>query len=452
MKSFYTILLFLFVNGAYAQKTIVRDPLISGMLTEVSATNLEQTINKLVSFKTRHSLSDTLSKTTGIGAARNWIKSEFERYNKDNGGKLQVSFDSFEQPADGRRILKPVVLKNVVAVLPGTDPADKRMLMVCGHYDSRVTDVMNSKDFAPGANDDASGVAGVLELARVMSKKPFNTTIVFVAMVAEEQGLYGAAHLAKRAREEGWDVHLLLNNDMIGNTYGMETDLKDNNSVRIFSEGVPAAETKEQAGLRQSMGSENDGNARQAARYIKEIGEKYVDQLEVNLIYRKDRFLRGGDHTPFSAQGFTAVRITEMNEDFNRQHQDIRTEKGFKYGDLPEYLDYTYMQKITRLNLSVLANLALAPAPPSDPVLITSGLTNKSAFRWTAPLGQAPAGYNILMRKTFSPFWEQKFFVKGTSAEIPYSKDNYFFGLQSVDALGHESLVVLPLPLSSRKP
>ena len=447
MKLFYAIFLLLFVDAAYAQKNINRDPLISGMLAEVSAANLEQSVRKLVSFQTRHTLSDTLSKTTGIGAARSWIKSEFERYNKDNGGKLKVSYDSFVQEADGRRILKPVVLKNVMAILPGTVTADKRMLMVCGHYDSRVTDVMNNKSFAPGANDDASGVAGVLELARVMSNQSFDITIAFVAMVGEEQGLYGAAHLAKRARAEGWDVHLLLNNDMIGNTYGMETELKDNSRVRVFSEGVPAVETKEAAQLRQSTGGENDGNARQAARYIKETGERYVDQLEVKLIYRKDRFLRGGDHTPFSAQGFTAVRITEMNEDFNRQHQDVRTEKGFNFGDLPEYVDYSYLQKITRLNLSVLASVGLAPSPPINPVLITSVLTNKSAFKWTAPaIGKAPAGYYILMRETTSPYWEKKFYVTATSAEIPYSKDNYLFGLQAVDANGHESLIVVPTP------
>jgi len=446
MKLLYTLFIFLLINTVQAQQTITRDPFITGMLEEVSAANLEQSVRKLVSFHTRHTLSDTLSKTRGIGAARSWIKAEFERYNKDNGNKLQVQYDSFVQPADGRRILEPVVLKNVVAILPGTAPADKRMLMVCGHYDSRVTDVMNSKDFAPGANDDASGVAGVLELARIMSNETFQTTIVFVAMVGEEQGLYGAAHLAKKARDEGWDVHLLLNNDMIGNSYGMETDLKDNSRVRIFSEGVPAAETKEQASLRQATGGENDGNARQAARYIKETGEKYVDHLEVKLVYRKDRFLRGGDHTPFSAQGFTAVRITEMNEDFNRQHQDIRTENGFKFGDLPEYVDYTYLQKITRLNLAVLANLGLAPAPPQYPVLITSTLTNKTALKWTAPGGKAPAGYYILIRETTSPFWEKKFFVAETSAEIPYSKDNYLFGLQAVDAAGHESLIVVPKP------
>ncbi|WP_432709369.1 M20/M25/M40 family metallo-hydrolase [Pedobacter sp.] len=438
-----TLLLFFFVP-LFAQQTIQRDPIITGMMDQVSASNLEHSVRKLVSFGTRHTLSDTVSKTTGIGAARTWLKSEFERYNKENGGRLKVSYDSFVQPADGRRVPEVTVLKNVMAVLPGTDPADKRMLLVCGHYDSRVTDVMNNKSLAPGANDDASGVAGVLELARVMSKQSFGATLVFVAMVGEEQGLYGAANLAKRAKAEGWDVHLVLNNDMIGNTYGMETNLKNNNQVRIFSEGVPAGETKEQVAQRMSSGSENEGHARQAARYIKEIGERYVDQLDVKLIYRRDRFLRGGDHTPFSAQGFTAVRITEMNEDFNRQHQDLRTENGFKFGDLPEYVDYAYLQKITRLNLSVLANVGLAPQQPTAVKLVTSQLTNNTTINWTAPSGKAPAGYYVLLRETTSPQWEKKFFVTGTSATLPYSKDNFFFGLQAVDDKGHESLVSSP--------
>lgn len=432
---------------SFAQKTDVRDPKIGGMLNEVSASNLETLIRKMVSFHTRHTLSDTLSKTKGIGAARNWIKSEFEKYAAESGGRLQVSFDTFTQPADGRRIKEPVVLKNVMAVLPGTDPSDKRMLMVSGHYDSRVTDVMNVKDFAPGANDDASGVAAVMEMARVMSKHQFSCTLVFVAFVGEEQGLYGAANLAKRAKAEGWNVHLLLNNDIVGNSYGMETDLKDNRSVRVFSEGVSALETPAQAAARQSAGTENDGNARQAARYIKEVAERYVDQLDVKLIYRRDRFLRGGDHTSFSLQGFTAVRITEMNEDFNRQHQDIRTENGFKFGDLPEYVDYNYLQKVTRMNMSVMANLALSTQEPENVGVVTSGLTNKTQLKWDAPKGKVPYGYYVLMRETTSPFWERKFFVKENQATLNYSKDNYFFGVQSVDENGHESLVVIPKPI-----
>lgn len=445
-KITFALLMVCLTVNLFAQKTETKDPNISTMLAEVSASQLEQTVKKLVAFHTRHTLSDTLSKTIGIGAARNWIKTEFEKYSAASGNRLQVSFDTFTQAADGRRITTPVILKNVMAILPGTDPNDKRMLMVSGHYDSRVTDVMNAKDFSPGANDDASGVALTMEMCRIMSKQSFNCTLVFVAMVGEEQGLYGATNLAKRAKAEGWNVHLLLNNDIVGNSYGMETDIKDNKSVRVFSEGVSPAETKEQAAARQAAGTENEGKARQAARYIKEVAERYVDQLEVKLIYRRDRFLRGGDHTPFAQEGFAAVRITEMNEDFNRQHQDIRTENGFKYGDLPEYVDYTYLQKITRMNLSVMANLALATQEPESVTVLTSGLTNKTTLKWEAPKGKSPAGYYVLMRETSSPTWERKFFVKEKTATLAYSKDNYIFGVQAVDEIGHESLVITPKP------
>lgn len=445
MKFFKSVGLFLIIwsTNSFAQQTMVRDPAISAMVAEVSPSNLEALIKKLVSFQTRHTLSDTLSKTTGIGAARTWIKSEFERCGAASNGRLQVSFDTFTQAADGRRIKEPVILKNVLAILPGTDPNDKRMLMVSGHYDSRVTDVMNIKDFAPGANDDASGVAAVLEMCRIMSKYKFNCTLVFVAMVGEEQGLYGATNLAKRAKEEGWNVHLLMNNDIVGNSYGMETDIKDNRSVRVFSEGVSPAETKEQAAARISSGTDNDGKARQAARYIKEVAERYVDQLEVKLIYRRDRYLRGGDHTPFSQQGFAAVRITEMNEDFNRQHQDVRTENGFKFGDLPEYVDYNYLQKVTRMNLSVMSNIALGVQEPENATVVTSGLTNKTVLKWEVPKGKVPAGYYVLMRETTSPFWEKKIFFKENTATLSYSKDNYFFGVQAVDENGHESLIMV---------
>jgi len=280
-----------------------------------------------------------------------------------------------------------------------------------------------------------------------MSKHQFSSTLVFVAFVGEEQGLYGAANLAKRAKAEGWNVHLLMNNDIVGNSYGMETDIKDNKSVRVFSEGVSASETKEQAAARQSAGTENDGKARQAARYIKEVAERYVDQLDVKLIYRRDRYLRGGDHTPFSLHDFTAVRVTEMNEDFNRQHQDVRTENGFKFGDLPEYVDYNYLQKVTRMNMSVMANLGLSTQEPENVGVVTSGLTNKTQLKWDAPKGKSPYGYYVVMRETTSPFWERKMFVKKNQTTLSYSKDNYFFGVQSVDENGHESLVVVPKPV-----
>lgn len=441
------ILLFVFSEVSAQTSIVKRDPQIEKMVKEVSSKNIEANIRKLVSFGTRHTMSDTTSATTGIGAARNWIKSEFEKYSAASGGRLKVSFDTFVQPADGKRVLKDAILKNVIAVLPGTDPTDNRIFVVSGHYDSRVSDVNNATSNAPGAVDDASGTAVSLELARVMSQKKYNATIIFVAAVGEEQGLYGSAHLAKRAKAEGWNVDAMITNDIVGNTYGAETDLKDNRSVRVFSEGVPAVETKQEAAIRNAVGGENDGRAREFARYMKEVGERYVDQLDVKLIYRRDRYLRGGDHTSFSQEGFPAVRVTEMNENFNHQHQDLRTENGIVYGDLPEFADYNYIQKVCRMNLSVLANIAKAPAEPQNVGIVTSDLTNNTTLKWDAPKSTKPAGYYILMRETTSPYWERKTFVKETEVTVPYSKDNYFFAVQSVDAEGHESAIVFPKPV-----
>ena len=442
------LLLFFIVTSCIcciAQPVIVKqDMLIKKMVDEVSEKNIENLVRKLVTFETRNSMSDTLSPTTGIGAARNWIRSEMARYSKESDGRLKAEFDVFTQPADGRRVTAATVMKNVLGILPGTDPLDDRVFIVSGHYDSRASDVNDAKIFAPGANDDASGTAAVMELARVMSKYKFNCTIIFVAMVAEEQGLFGAANLAKRAKEAKWNVAGMITNDIIGNTYGIETGLKDNNSVRIFSEGVSVVETPAEAAARTSTGSENDGRARQFARYMKEVGERYVDQLDVKLIYRRDRYLRGGDHTPFSQQGFPGIRITEMNENFDRQHQTVRKENGVDYGDLPDFVDYAYTQKVARMNLASLANLALSPREPENVGIVTSQLTNKTVLRWEKPKGETPAGYYVVMRETSSPVWERKFFVSDTTASLNYSKDNYVFGVQSVDAEGHESLVIIP--------
>lgn len=443
---FGLLLLLSGLSGFAQSPAAVSDAEIRRMASEVSAQNLEAIVRKLVSFETRHTLSDTLSSKTGIGAARNWIKQELEKYSKEGGGRLKVEFDTFVQAADGRRILKDVSMKNVLAILPGIDPEDNRIFIVTGHYDSRATDVMDAKSFAPGANDDGSGTAAVMEMARVMSKYKFNATIIFGTLVAEEQGLYGAAHLAKRAKESGWNVEGMITNDIVGNTYGRETDLRDSRSVRIFSEGVPPGETKAEGTLRSSIGSENDGGAREFARYLKESGEKYVDQLDVKLIYRKDRYLRGGDHTAFSEQGFNAIRVTEMNEDFNRQHQNVRTEKGVDYGDFPEFVDYTYLRKVARMNLVALASLSLAPQKPQNVTVLTRELTNRTSLQWDVPKGEKPAGYYVTMRETSSPFWEKKIFVTDPKITLDYSKDNYFFGVQAVDAEGHESLVVIPKP------
>ncbi|RYF47733.1 MAG: M20/M25/M40 family metallo-hydrolase, partial [Cytophagaceae bacterium] len=354
---FYLFIFSFITLTASAQTVVKQDAAIKQMLDEVSSKNIETIVRKLVSFKTRHTLSDTVSKTEGIGAARNWIKAEYTRYAAASNGRMKVEFDVFVQP-QGRRLSKATTMKNVLATLKGTDTADHRVYIISGHYDSRATKAMDSVSFAPGAVDDASGTAVSMELARVMAKRSFPATIIFMAVVGEEQGLYGSTNVAKRAKTQGWQVDAMLNNDIVGNTYGMETGLKDNRSVRIFSDGVPTAATEKEITVLKSLGGENDGTSRQLARYVKEIGERYVDQLDVRLIYRTDRYLRGGDHLPFLEQGFAAVRITEMNEDFNRQHQDVRKENGIDYGDLPDFADYDYIQKVARMNLSVLANLA----------------------------------------------------------------------------------------------
>ena len=441
-------LIFLYPGMVLAQTAVRQDPDILKVTEAVSSQNLENLVHKLVSFHTRHSLSTTKDKKKGIGAARNWAQAEMEKYAAASGGRMTVTQDRYVVKADGRRIPADVEMANVMATLKGTDPNDDRVFIVSGHIDSRNTDVMDATGHAPGANDDGSGTAAVLELARVMASQQFPATIIFVAVQGEEQGLYGARHLAQRAKQENWNLVAMLNNDMIGNSFSNETSLSDNTRVRIFSEGVPALETEEMTALRKSIGGENDSRSRQLARYMKETGERYVPQLEVILNYRTDRFLRGGDHTPFSQAGFTAVRICEMNENYRYQHQHVRTEKDIKYGDFPEHVDFEYLRKNTALNAATLANLASAPYSPENVGVVTSNLTNKTELKWEAPKkGQKPAGYYILMRETSAPMWEKKIFVSGTTTVLPYSKDNYFFAVQAVDAEGHESLPVVPKPL-----
>jgi hypothetical protein len=443
---FYSVFTFLFFTQI-AISQVVEDPEIKKMITEIKAENLESTVRKLVSFGTRHTLSDTKSKTKGVGAAQQWVKSEFDKYALESNGRLTSEIDYFTVKADGKRIAKDSQLGNVMATLKGTDPNDNRVLVISGHLDSRVSDVMNVKSDAPGANDDGSGVAAVIELAKVMSKRAFPATIIFVAVTGEEQGLYGARHLAELAKAANWNIIAMLNNDMIGNSLSSGTNLRDNTQIRIFSETIPFLETEDEAKMRKSTSRDNDSPSRLLARYIKTVTEQYVDQLKVKLVYRNDRFLRGGDHTPFSQNGFTAVRFCEMNENFDHQHQDLRTEKGIKYGDLIEFMDFDYLRKNTCSNLATLANLAWSPKAPTNVGIEVKNLSNSSAFSWNAPDEKVQYGYQILMRETSSAHWEKTFFIKDTKAEIPYSKDNYFFAIQTVDALGHASLPVFPVPI-----
>ncbi|WP_291287627.1 M28 family metallopeptidase [Flavobacterium sp.] len=443
---FYSIFAFLFFTHISTSQ-VAEDPEIKKMISEIKAENLEATIHKLVSFGTRHTLSDTKSKTRGIGAAQQWVKAEFDKFALESDGRLTSKIDYFDVKADGKRIAKDSQLGNVMATLKGTDPNDNRVFIISGHLDSRVSDVMNVKSDAPGANDDGSGVAAVIELAKVMSKRAFPATIIFVAVTGEEQGLYGARHLAELAKAANWNIVAMLNNDMIGNSLSSGTNLRDNTQIRIFSETIPFLETEEEAKMRKATNRDNDSPSRLLARYIKTVTEQYVDQLKVKLVYRNDRFLRGGDHTPFSQNGFTAVRFCEMNENFNHQHQDLRTENGIQYGDLAEFMDFEYLRKNTCSNLATLANLAWSPKAPLNVGIEVKELSNSSTLAWSVPEGKTPYGYQILMRETSSPHWEKTFFVKDTKTEIPYSKDNYFFAVQSVDALGHASLPVFPVPI-----
>lgn len=441
------ILLLLFTIHTSFSQIALADTEIQKMISEVKSENLEATVKKLVSFGTRHTLSDTKSNIRGIGAAQRWVKSEFDNYALASNGRLTSIIDFFTIKADGKRIASDSQLGNVMATLKGTDPADDRVLIISGHLDSRATDVMDSTIDAPGANDDGSGVATMMELTRIMSKRAFPFTIVFVAVVGEEQGLYGAKYLADKAKEQKWNVIAMINNDMIGNSLSSGTQLRDNRQVRVFSETIPYLETEAEAKIRKVTNRENDSPSRQLARYIKTVTNQYVEQLDVKLVYRNDRFLRGGDHTPFSQNGFTAIRFCEMNENYDHQHQTIRKEKTIQYGDLPEFMDFEYLRKVTCSNLATLSNLAWSPIAPKNVGVEVKDLTNFSTLVWDKPEGKSVYGYNILIRETSSTHWEKTLFVKDTKAEIPYSKDNFFFAVQSVDELGHASLPVFPTPI-----
>lgn len=443
-KLFLLSLALAFISKAFTQTIIERDPEIEQMVKEISADSLKSYITKLVSFGTRSTLSTTTDSNRGIGAARNWVVQRFNEFAKNSNERMTAFVDTVTIPADKRRVDVSTNLGNAMAILKGTDPNDDRIYIISGHLDSRVTDVMNRTSDAPGANDDGSGTAAVMECARVMSKHAFPATIIFVAVSGEEQGLLGSTFLANQAKAKKWNVDAMLNNDIVGSNNSNETNIIDNTRLRVFSEAFPVSDTGRAALYIRSLGLENDSKSRQLARYVKEIGERYVDNLEVVMIYRSDRFLRGGDHIPFLQNGYTAVRITEMNENFNHQHQDLRTEKGIVYGDLPEFMDFEYLRKNTGINLSTLANLAKAPSMPQEVKIEVRNLTNSTTLNWKAPKNGKVKGYYVLMRETTSPVWQKKIFTDKTTMTLPYSKDNYFFAVQSVNETGNESLPVVP--------
>ena len=380
----------------------------------------------------------------GIGAAREWIKSEFERYSRDCGGCLEVKTDSFtEQPAD--RIPKPTMITNVYAVLKGSDPENaKRIVLVTGHYDSRNSDTLDTTGVAPGANDDGSGTSVSLECARVLSKLKFPATIIFLTVAGEEQGLNGSHHFAQMAKSEGWNIEAVLNNDIVG---GDRNSQQDPSVVRVFSEGVPIAATDAELKLIRNLGGESDSPSRQIARYVGEVGRTYEIGLKPMLVFRLDRYLRSGDHISFNQQGFAAVRFTEYREDYHHQHQNVRTENGIEYGDVPKFVNFDYVANVSRLNAATLASLASAPAPPDKVRLVTKELENDSTLTWEPSPGSRTDAYEVLWRATTSAEWEHTQPVGNvTKTTLPISKDNVIFAVRAVDKEGHRSLPVVPLP------
>lgn len=445
-KILFLLSLGLLSTGSFAQQAIIRNPDIQQLVQQVSADSLKKYTEKLASFHSRHTLNTDAD--NGMIAAQRYVQEKFAQFGQNTQGRMTANIDAFVTPGDGRRILADAKVANVLATLKGTDPNDPRIIVVSGHLDSRNKDVQDAVGASPGANDDGSGVAVVLELARILAQAEFPATVLFVAFTGEEQGLKGAGYLADKAKAESWKIEAVLNNDIVGNSNSSETNLLNNTVMRVFSETIPLAEDERGTSIRRSINSDNDSPSRQLARYIKELGERYVDHMEVKLIYRSDRFLRGGDQTPFMRNGFTAVRMSEMNENFLYQHENVRVENGIQYGDLPEFMDFEYLRKVAAVNLAAAASLGQSAGMPQEVKIDVRGLSNSSSLTWKAPIHGKAKGYYVLMRETSSSMWEKKFYTEDTQLKLPYSKDNYFFAVQSVSAYGTESLPVIPSPLT----
>ena len=445
------------INPVYAQANQARsratsarnsNKQITQIIGEIDARNIEKTIRKLVSFGTRNTLSEQDNPNRGVGAARDWLFAEFSKVAEQSGGRMTVEKQSFLQPK-AARVPEPTSLTNIVATLKGTQAeSEARTYVVSGHYDSMCTTPTDAKCDAPGANDDASGTAAVLEMARVVAKYKFDATIVFMTVAGEEQGLLGSTYFAEQAKQKHIDVEAMFTNDIIGSSLG-GNGVHDPATVRVFSEGVPSNESSEDATTRRGVGGENDSASRQLARFIKETGEHYVPGMRVKMVYRRDRYLRGGDHIPFLERGFAAVRFTEPNEDYRHQHQNVRIENGVQYGDLPQYDDFNYIANVARVNASALAALALAPARPKNAAVVTTRLTNDTDLKWDANKERDLAGYEIVWRETTSPVWTNSRAVgKVTSYTMKgMSKDNFFFAVRAVDTAGNRSPVSFPRPV-----
>lgn len=438
MKLINTILLLVISSVMMAQT----DSRIYDIINEVSAERIEADITKLAGFGTRHTLSDTISETRGIGAARRWIKNEFDQISKECNGCLEVFYQkNLVKEGSNERIVKDVWIVNVVAIQRGTKYPN-RFIIMSGDIDSRVSDPNDFTSDSPGANDNASGMAGTIEAARVLTKYDFESSIIYVGLSGEEQGLYGGKGLAEHAKNNGWDIIGVLNNDMIGNIKGVNGVIS-NRDFRIFSEPVPPTETEKERKARRFYGGEVDGVSRQLARFVFKTTTTYMPEMNPTMIYRLDRFGRGGHHRPFNDQGFAGIRIMESHENYTQQHQDIRNENGVEYGDLLKFVNFNYAQKLTAVNAINLASLAWAPPPPSD-VAIGGMVEPAVKLKWNKVDGAK--GYKVYWRDTTSPTWDHSRYV----GDIDFYKlegvviDNYFFGVASINEDGFESIVVFP--------
>ncbi|MFI1886269.1 M28 family metallopeptidase [Streptomyces jumonjinensis] len=418
---------------------------LRSLLAEIDPGRIEAAVRKLVSFGTRHTLSAQNDPARGIGAARDWLHAELTRYAATSGGRMTVELQSWIQEP-GPRIPVPTRITNVVATLRGSAHPD-RVHVVSGHYDSRASDPMDAVSDAPGADDDASGVAVVLEAARVMARRRPAATIVFAAVAGEEQGLYGAARLADRLKAAGADVQGMFTDDIVGSPTA-DDGARDPRTVRLFAEGVPSSETPEQAALRRSVGGENDSPTRQLARFVRDVADNDATGMRVRVVYRRDRYLRGGDHIPFLERGFPAARFTEPAEDYAHQHQDVRVIDGKQYGDLPEFCDFGYIARVARVNAAALWTLAQAPGAPRGASIRTSGLTNATELLWERGPESDLAGYEVVWRETTEPEWTHVVRVGDTVRHtVDLSKDNVFFGVRAVNRAGLRSPVAFPAPL-----
>jgi len=446
-------------TGAKPVSTDIQVDVADRVMGEIEPKQIRHTIDTLVGFGTRHTLSETKSDSRGIGAARRWVKSQFEA-NVADSGKVgdeapKVYFDPHTVEPDGRRITEPVEVVNVICELPGSSPESRgRLYYVLGHLDSRASQANDSTSDAPGANDDGSGVAAMIELARVLSKEHLESTVVLMATSGEEQGLFGATLHAEQASKDGKDIRAVLSNDTVGDPAGVLPDQNGRYEIRVFSEGLPAsmlALEDDQIGSAarrlRLYGTESDSTSRQLARYIAEVAKAHKTAVQPRLIFRPDRFLRGGDHTPFNNLGFAAIRFCEVYENYDHQHQDIRVENGVQYGDLPKYVDEDYLADVTRLNAAALINLANSPSAPGNTRVIIADLTNDTTLRWDASPEPDVAGYEIVWRSTTAPNWEHTQDVGDTThGTVPLSKDNWLFGVRSYDHDGYRSLVSYPRP------